>query len=86
VKASKLLGEVTILSVLFCCYSVYCSLLHVHYKSIVSGYLNTWVGLLSNLVGLLLGERVLENTPTPHIEQQLKFIAHGRIFESLRYM
>jgi len=28
---------------------------------------------------------VLENTPTPHFEQPLKFITHGRIFESPRY-
>ena len=64
------------------------------------GFLSTWVGLLSNRVGLLLnrvgllsngvglfsGERVLKNTPTPLFKQPLKFIAHGRIFESLRYV
>jgi len=69
-KASELLVEVTILAVLFCC-----SLLH--YKSVMSGFLSTWVGLFS-------GERVFENTPTPLFEQPLKFIAHGHIFESLR--
>jgi len=49
----------------------------------MSGFLSTWVGLLSNRAGLFLGERVLENTPTLLFEQPLKFIAHGRIFESL---
>jgi len=43
------------------------------------------VGLLSNGVGLFSGERVLKNMPTPLIKQPLKFIAHGCIFESLRY-
>jgi len=76
--ASELLVEVTILAVLFCC-----SLLH--YKSAMSGFLSTWVGLLSNGVGLFLGVRVLENMPTPLFEQPLKSIAHGCIFESLRY-
>jgi len=37
-------------------------------------------------VGLFSGERVLENTPTPLFEQPLKFIAHGRIFESLWFL
>ena len=60
-------------------------------------YVSTWVGLLSNRVdllsnrvgllsngvGLFSGERVLESTPTPLFEPSLKFIAHGRIFESL---
>ena len=32
-----------------------------------------------------MGERVLKNTPTPLIEQSFKFIAHGHIFEILRY-
>ena len=27
-------------------------------------------------VGLFLGERILENTPTPLFEQPLKFITH----------
>ena len=65
----------------------------LHYKSVMSRFLSTWVGLLSNRVGLLsngvglfLGERVLENTPTPLFEQLLKFIAHGCIFERLQYM
>ena len=56
--ASELLVEVTILAVLF-----FFSLLH--YKSAVSGFLSTWVGLLSNGVGLFSGVRVLENMPTP---------------------
>jgi len=60
---------------------LYCLLLQ--YKSDTSGFLSTWVGLLSNRVGLFLEERVLENTPTPFFEQPLKFIAHGYIFESL---
>ena len=58
----------------------------------MSGFLCAWVdllsnrmGLLSNGVGLFSGERVLENTPTPFFEQPLKFIAHGRISESLWY-
>ena len=50
------------------------------------GLLSNWVGLLSTGVGLFLGERVLKNTPTPLFEQPLKFIAHGRIFESLQYL
>ena len=41
----------------------------------MSGFLSTWVGLFS-------GEKFLEITSTPLIEQPLKFIAHGRIFES----
>ena len=49
----------------------------------MSGFLSTWVGLLSNGVGLLLGERVPKNTPTPLFEQSRKFITYGRIFESL---
>ena len=55
---------------------LYCSLLHC--KSVMSGFLSTWVGLFS-------GERVFKNTPTSLFEHPLKFIAHGRIFESLRY-
>jgi len=74
--ASEILVEFTILAVLFCC-----SLLH--YRSVMSGFLSTWVGLLSIGVSLFSGERVLENMPTPLFEQPLKFIAHGRIFESL---
>ena len=65
----------------------------LYYKSLMSGFLSTYfldllsnrVGLLSNGVGLFSRERVLENTPTPLFGQPLKFIAHGRIFESLRY-
>ena len=78
--ASKVLVEVTILAVLFCC-----SLLH--YESAMSGFLSTWVGLLSIRAGLFSGVRVLENTPTPLSEQPLKFIAHGCtcILESLWY-
>ena len=49
------------------------------------GLLSNWAGLLSNGVGLFSGERVLENMAAPFFEQLLKFIAHGRIFESLRY-
>jgi len=60
---------------------LFCSLLH--YKSVLSGYLSTWVGLLSNGVGLFSRQPVLENTPTPHFEQPLNFIAHGCIFETL---
>ena len=44
-KVSELLVEATILALLFCC-----SLLHC--KSVMSGFLSTWVGLLSNGVGL----------------------------------
>ena len=44
------------------------------------------MGLLSNGVGLYSGERVFESTPAPLSEQPLKFIAHGHIFESLRYL
>jgi len=59
----------------------------------MSGFLSTWVSLLSNWLGLHLNgwayfwERgnILENTPTPPLEQPLKFIAHGCTFESLRY-
>jgi len=51
----------------------------------MSGFLSTWVGLLPNGVDLLSGERVLKNMPTPLFEQPLKFMAHGRIFESLQY-
>ena len=36
--------------------------------------------------GPILGERVLENMPTPRFEQPHKFIAHGCIFESLWYI
>jgi len=57
--ASKLLVEVNILAVLFA------------HKSVMSGFLSTWLGQLSNRMGLLLngvglfsGERVLENMPT----------------------
>ena len=49
------------------------------------GLLSNWAGLLSNGVGLFSGERVLENMAAPFFEQLLKFIAHGCIFESLRY-
>jgi len=49
------------------------------------GLLLNGVGLFSNGVGLFSGERVLENTPSPHFEQPLKFIAHGHIFEWLWY-
>ena len=35
--------------------------------------------------GPIFGRGVLENTPTPLIEQPLKFITHGHIFERLRY-
>ena len=63
---------------------LYCLLLH--YKSVTSGFLSTWVVLLSNRVGLFSGERVLENTPTALFEQPLKFIAHGCIFKSLWYL
>ena len=63
------------------CFSekIFCFLLH--YKSVMSRFLSTWVGLLSNRVdllsnrvGLLLngvcqfsGEVVLENAPTPSL-------------------
>jgi len=86
---SKLLVEVTI----SCCtvLLLYCSLLH--YISVTSGFLSTWIGLLSdrvglvsNGVGLFSGERILENMPTPLFKLPLKFIAHGRIFESLQYL
>jgi len=56
-----------------------------HYKSVMSGHFSTWMGLLSNGVGLVLIERVLDNTPTP-FEQLRKFIAHGCIFEKLRHV
>ena len=36
-------------------------------------------------LGLFLTERVLENVPTLLLEQPLKFIAHGNIFEKLHY-
>ena len=49
------------------------------------GLLSNRVGLLSNGVGLFSRERVLENTPTPLFEQPLELIAHGYIFERLRY-
>ena len=60
-----------------CCtvWLLYCSLFH--YKSVMSGFLSTWVGLLSNGVGLFKGEGVLESTPTPLFEQPLKFIPMG---------
>ena len=58
------------------CLLLYCSLLQC--KSFMSGYLSTWVGLFSR-------ERVLKNTPTPCLEQPLKFITHGRIFKRLWY-
>jgi len=55
-KVRKLLVEVTVLALLFCCY--------------FAQFLNTWaglfsngVGLLSNGVGLFSGERVLEIQP-----------------------
>jgi len=59
-KTSELLVEVSILAVLFCRY-------FARYYIAKSEFLSTWVGLLSNGVGLLLRERerVLENTPTP---------------------
>ena len=41
---------------------LYCSLLH--YKSVMSGFLSTWVGLF-------LGERVLKNTITPSLGSHL---------------
>ena len=46
--------------------------------TLISGFLSTWLGLLSNGVGLFSGERVLENTPTFLFEQPVKFIAHER--------
>ena len=58
-EASELLVEVTILAVLFA------TILLIHYKSVMSGFLGTWVGLLLNGVGLFWRERVLENIPTP---------------------
>ena len=80
-EASELLVEVTILAVLFCCYTVS----YYIKKSVMSGLLSTWVCLLLNGVGLFSEERILENTPTSLFEQPLRFIAHGHIFESLRY-
>ena len=71
--AILLLAEVTtILAVLFCCY-------FARYKYVrIFEYLE---GLLLNRLGLFMGERVVENTPTPRFEQPLKFIAHGHIFD-----
>ena len=57
-EASELLVEVSILAVLFCRY-------FARYYIAKSEFLITWVGLLSNGVGLFLRERVIENTPTP---------------------
>ena len=37
----------------------------------MSGFLSTWVGLLSIGVGLFSGERVLENMPTPSLSSHL---------------
>ena len=84
IRSSKWTKQATCRGYNSCCTVVllYCSLLH--FKSVMSGYLSTWVDLLSNRVGLFLGERVLKNTPTPLFEQPLKFITCGRIFESLR--
>ena len=79
-EVSKLLVEVTI----SCCtvLLLYCSLLH--YISVMSGFMSTWMGLLSdrvglvsNGVGLFSGERILENMPTPLLEQPLKFMVLG---------
>ena len=66
-------------------------LVEVTILAVVFCYLNTWVGplsnrmgLLSNGVGLFLRERVLENMSTSLFEQPPKSIAHGRIFERLQ--
>ena len=44
-----------------------------------------YVCIFEYLGGPIFGREVLENTPTPLFDQPLNFIAHGRIFESLRY-
>ena len=56
-------------------YSCTVLLLYCHYRS---GFLSTWVGLLSNRVGLHLnglglfsGEKVLKNTPPPPVHSIL---------------
>ena len=72
-KASEVLVEVTILTVLFCCNSVR----YYITKSVLSGSLSTWVGLLSNGVGLFLGERASpENRPTPFESEGFQNFAH----------
>ena len=56
-----------------------------NYKFVMSGFLSTWVDLLSigwayfEWRGPIFEREVLENTPTPLFEQPLKFIAHGRV-------
>ena len=57
---------------------LYCLLLHITQLSVMSGFLSTWMGLLSdrvglvsNGVGLFLGERILENMPTPSLSCHL---------------
>ena len=50
----------------------------------MSGFLNTWIGLLSdrvglvsNGVGLFSGERILENMPTPSLNCHLSSLPMG---------
>ena len=63
-----------------CCTLLLLPFFLIHYKSAMSGFLSTRVGLLLNGLGLLLRERVLKNTPTPLLEQPLKFIAHAWVY------
>ena len=63
-EVSELLGEVTILAVLFVRYYI-TNLFCLDLLSTWVGLLSNRVGLLSNGVGLFSGERVLESMPTP---------------------
>jgi len=55
---------------------LYCSLLH--YKSVLSVFVSTWVGLLSNGVGLFLGEGASpENRPTPFESEGSRNFTHS---------
>jgi len=86
-EGSELLVEVTILAALFCCYTVrFCitNLLCLDFEYL-GGPNSNRMGLLSNRVGLFLGERVLKNMPTLLFEQPLKFITHG-VFSRAYFM
>jgi len=62
----------TDLAVLFCCYT-----LLLHYKSVMSGFLSTWVGLLSNRRpifewgGPIFGRVFLKICPPPFLSSHL---------------
>ena len=82
----QLLVEVTIHAVLFAAllFVIILQILYAWIFEYLDGPTLKWGGPTSNGMDLFSGERVLKNTPNSLFEQPLKFVAHGRIFESLR--